>query len=995
MKARLLRTLAAALLGVALLPLNAQAVAPARLSADDSIHELATPRADQCSRDEIARLSAAIEAARTAWAEALTADSFNDFRAARDRYAARSSACSATNVDGAQNGTQSTSGAPLPVPATGVAVDIRSNSDEVNAGLEVVYTVTVTTGSSEAADNLGVSVVVTLPVAANGPQYLDDTAACTFATPALTCGLGIIAGGGASKSFLVRMSTPPDLFFDGTTTLVATASVSRTGPIGDPTADNTNASSTLVTEQSDLRIFKYMLPSTPVAGELAQYTIWVENRGPSTAREVTIRDTLLAGPADGTPAPVSIQSCAFSTAQGGGAITQFTCTTGPVVGTQFGSDVGTFSTNRLDPLDFDVPAPDPSDPDLVQGRLRGSFRLLFNRELTTVNMAAVESSTPDPDFSNNNAETITETLAASNLALTKAATGEEQQVNQDGLMFNNAVFGQAFPTAPNYFASTRVTAGRRIQYVLTVTNPGITLAENVVLTDRLPPGVQIYQGSLVITSDGTNPPAPGGSCTTGTPGDPSDPMVCNLGAIRPATGDFVTNVQTTVTVTFEVVVNADVAAGTVLENDAWVESNGLELNNSNNRAFTQRTVLAAADMQALKASTGQNLVFVAGRYVFQDLANQVTAGYVLRSSITVQNNGPSDSQYVTIHDQLPDVLVANGIMPLTFLRAENAECRPDAVHARDIYCSLGTLAAGERRTFDIYTQTNEEVPDGTVIQNCATALSGGSNTSPPGPPANPPTGGPTGTLTWDPSTSDNQSCTSITVNQVSGSAQGLAIAKTGPTVAGAGEIITYMLTVTNAGPGSANDVVVTDFLPAEMRNMVITPSQGSCNTGVPGDASRPLVCNLGTVPAGASATVDIDAQIIPTLPGGSTIFNDVQVTSSTSDPNNGDNVDTVSTSVNQTCTTKPAPPTLLTPNGGVTPSRRVLLDWADTSCATRYIVKVYKNSPLSNAIRREKVTISEILFRLPRNKTIFWKVRACNKIGCSAFSPPLSFQTPP
>ncbi len=917
MKTRLPAALGALLLGIGLLPMAAQAAAPATPPANASIRDSAAPRADQCSPAGIARLSAAIEEARTAWAEALTPASFDSFRQARDLFAARSSACS-RSVSGDSrpitsapasyeppSAPQSINGAPIHVPVNGIAVDIRSTGDQVIAGLDVAYAVTVTTGSGDAADSTNVSVAVTLPVAVDGPQYLDDTGGCSFATPTLTCALGTIARAGASKSFLVRMSTPPDLFFDGTTTLAATASVTRT-EADSISADNTDTSSTLVTEQSDLRAFKYMLPSSPVAGELAQYTIYVENRGPSTARNVTMRDTLLAGPADSTPAPVTIQSCAFSVSQGGGSITQFTCTTGPVVGTQFGTDEGTFSTDRLDPLDFDVPAPNPSDPDLVHGRVRGSFRLLFNRDITAVNTLAVESSTPDPDYSNNNATTFSDVLAASDLALTKSATGEEQQINQAGLMFNNAVFAQAFPTAPNYFSSTRVTAGRRIQYTLTVTNPGNTLAENVVLTDRLPAGVHIYQGSLAVskvvlpstTSSG------GGTCVTGTPGDPTDPLVCALGAIRPAgtgVGDPLFDPSTPIskTVTFQVLVDADVAAGTVLENDATVSSDGLELDNSNNYAFTQNTVLAAGDLQALKTSTGQNLVFVSGHYVYQDLANQVTAGYVLRSSITVQNNGPSDSQYVTIQDQLPDVLAANGVMPLTFLRAENADCRPDAVHARDVFCSLGTLAAGERRTFDIYTQANEDVPDGTVIQNCATALSGGSNTSPPGPSANPPTGGPTGTLTWDPLTSDNQSCTSVTVNHAGSSpAQGLAIDKSGPTTADVGQNINYTLTVSNSGPGSANNVVASDFLPAELRNVVATPSQGACNTGVPGDSGHPLMCNLGTVPAGASATIGVAAQITPTLLGGWTMFNDAQVTSTSGDPDNSDNIDTVATSIN-------------------------------------------------------------------------------------------------
>ena len=106
-------------------------------------------------------------------------------------------------------------------------------------------------------------------------------------------------------------------------------------------------------------------------------------------------------------------------------------------------------------------------------------------------------------------------------------------------------------------------------------------------------------------------------------------------------------------------------------------------------------------------------------------------------------------------------------------------------------------------------------------------------------------------------------------------------------------------------------------------------------------------------------------------------------------------MDTVSTTVHQTCVVKPVSPTLLSPNGVTTAARRVLLDWADTSCATRHKVRVYKDAPVGIPIRFETLQSSEIVFRLPRNKTIYWQVRACNKIGCSPWSAPFSFMTPP
>ena len=113
------------------------------------------------------------------------------------------------------------------------------------------------------------------------------------------------------------------------------------------------------------------------------------------------------------------------------------------------------------------------------------------------NTARVSSLTPDPDMTNNFTETFLAVTGVTNLGLTKTATGEEQQVNQPGLIFNNAIFGQVFPTAPNYFVSTRVTAGRRIEYLLTVSNTGPSRAERVLLQDRLPGGCLLYTSRCV------------------------------------------------------------------------------------------------------------------------------------------------------------------------------------------------------------------------------------------------------------------------------------------------------------------------------------------------------------------------------------------------------------------------------------------------------------------------------------------------------------------
>jgi|GEM_PF-1655716 len=509
----------------------------------------------------------------------------------------------------------------------------------------------------------------------------------------------------------------------------------RPGAFIDPDlTNNCDTETDLVKELADLRVTKFSEPHDTVrAGEIFTYTIFVDNLGPSVARNVVISDTLL------NSSNVSIQSCAFSVSQGGGAITQFTCTTGNLVSTQFGSDIGTFRTNRLDPVS-------PTS----QGRMRASFRLVAKGQIDLTNTVRVTSATPDLNTSNNLAIDTMSVTAVSNLSLTKAASAEEQQTNQPGLIFNNAILGQPFPTAPNYFVSIRVTAGRRIQYTLTVTNNGPSRAENVVLTDRLPAGVRYYQGSLTVTKDpaGVAPPValPAGICNTGTPGDVQDKLTCGLGTLL--TGGSLPG--DTVTVVFEVITDASLAPGAILENDAYVTSDVFDIDNSNNYRFTQNTVLAAADMGVNPTSVGEvvsSYNAVLREFIVTDTANQVTAGKILRYQAQVQNNGPSDGRNVTIQVNLPTAPVPG---PVTFLRAVGADCRPDDVNQQLLFCDLDDMTAGARETFDVYVLVDPSVPTGTPLATTFTALHSGSNVVPPGPPPAIPGVEPTRPITWDP-----------------------------------------------------------------------------------------------------------------------------------------------------------------------------------------------------------------------------------------------------
>jgi uncharacterized repeat protein (TIGR01451 family) len=95
-------------------------------------------------------------------------------------------------------------------------------------------------------------------------------------------------------------------------------------------------------------------------------------------------------------------------------------------------------------------------------------------------------------------------------------------------------------------------------------------------------------------------------------------------------------------------------------------------------------------------------------------------------------------------------------------------------------------------------------------------------------------------------------------------APNLDITKTASTTSvNEGGAFSYTITVKNTGDASATNVVVTDDLNDNLTGVSASPSKGTCDDPVgPGNT---IECDLGTLAAGESATVKIDATA-PQLP---------------------------------------------------------------------------------------------------------------------------------
>jgi uncharacterized repeat protein (TIGR01451 family) len=315
---------------------------------------------------------------------------------------------------------------------------------------------------------------------------------------------------------------------------------------------------------------------------------------------------------------------------------------------------------------------------------------------------------------------------------------------------------------------------------------------------------------------------------------PVGTLTCTLGSIAAnASKNF----------TIQVTVGASVPNGTVLTNTAVVSGHEEDPNTANNTASATTIVNTQADLLVTKVCKPDG---------------PAPAGTNGTCTILVTNLGPSDAQNVV----LTDTLVANGpftIVSATFTPPGAACAINNVTHV--VTCNLGTEPAGGTTTI-VVTVTSAEAVD---VNDVAVVTS----------------------TTPDPNLSNNQAQGQIHFTGVAN----LAITKTdSPDPVVAGTNLTWVITVTNAGPSTATNTVVQDVLPGEVQVLSVTPSVGSCQGGIPGNPAAPMTCTLGSVAVGDSPTITIVARVLANTPQGATVHNNVRVASGVFDPDNANNV---------------------------------------------------------------------------------------------------------
>lgn len=187
----------------------------------------------------------------------------------------------------------------------------------------------------------------------------------------------------------------------------------------------------------------------------------------------------------------------------------------------------------------------------------------------------------------------------------------------------------------------------------------------------------------------------------------------------------------------------------------------------------------------------------------------------------------------------------------------------------------GSMDSGDTATFALTSRVDPSTPNGTTVSN-------------------------TGGIAWDsnyavdndtatnvhPSKTDSTSATVLTLAD-------LTISKSTEGTAYAGLDFSYNIDVENNGPSDAQNVVMTDTLPAGTTFKSVTGSGGFICSG-----TGPVSCSKSTMGAGAIASITLTVHIPSSVPNGTIITNSAGVTSTTTDPNPSNNTASVDAFVN-------------------------------------------------------------------------------------------------
>ena len=425
-------------------------------------------------------------------------------------------------------------------------------------------------------------------------------------------------------------------------------------------------------------------------------------------------------------------------------------------------------------------------------------------------------------------------------------------VNQPFLVDRDPVKSLVSPAA-----GTPVQGGDLVTYSLVVYNTGLAPAYDVIISDTLPPGVlfRSYQARVY--------PYGAASFAAAVSSAPVDGQEGVIGWVfdEIAAGDGNTADPTTrLAITYTVEVTGSVGAGAALANSFWI-SDYTSLPGP--APFERHYAGVAAGVG--EPTSGPVLYASSASISKTSNITQVPLGGIVVFTLTVPAQPLGATMYnVTVTDNMP-----TAPRPLQVLSADAPEADNFTFTGDTVSAAYNTIPNNTQATI-IITARVPITSYGGITQNEAS-------------------------VTWEDAASGGSPHSATTAPlELLIIAPELQLNKSAPAVTSPGFPIMYTLRYENAGKDLAENVRLTDTLPASVTYAGVDYDRVVTQTGfVPG----PLVWDLGNLVPGEGGTIWLTVTVWSTAPLGSRLVNtcEISTTSRGDDPSN--NQDEVTTTI--------------------------------------------------------------------------------------------------
>src|SRR6202035_1885852 len=279
------------------------------------------------------------------------------------------------------------------------------------------------------------------------------------------------------------------------------------------------------------------------------------------------------------------------------------------------------------------------------------------------------------------------------------------------------------------------------------------------------------------------------------------------------------------------------AAGTAITDTVSISSSTTDPNPSNNSATATDVVALGTQADLVTNNSASPVSVVAG--------NNVTY------TKSVTNWGPAAAATVSFTQTTPpNTNFQSIIAPAGW----TCGTQPPVGGTGTITCTILSLALNATANFTLVLQVNAGTASGTNIAETATATA----------------------TNLIPGLTTNSATGSVIVANANSADMAILKTATPSSTAPEGDTLTYALAVTNNGPASATNVVVTDALPSTLTYLSATTTSGTCS-----EASGTVTCLLGTMANTGTATITI----LTTAGAPGVVTNTASVVADETDPN--------------------------------------------------------------------------------------------------------------